>query len=80
MSVYKPLTQTQTKKGSEETMKRQFSDDQLKARASVFNIDTGDAFKPLTEKEVEEKAAQIFPQEQRDKVAAAMGAEIEKLF
>ena len=61
-------------------MKRQFSNDQLKALANVFNIDTGDAFKPITDKEVTEKAAQIFPQEQRDKVAAAMGAEIEKLF
>lgn len=61
------------------TMKRQFSDDQLKALANVFNIDTGDAFKPLTDKEVADKAREIFPQEQRDKVAAAMGAEIEKL-
>ena len=48
-------------------MKRQFSDDQLKALANVFNIDTGDAFKPLTDKEVADKAREIFPQEQRDK-------------
>lgn len=60
-------------------MKRQFSDDQLKALASVFNIDTGDAFKPITEKEITEKAAQIFPKEQRDRAAAELKAEIEKL-
>ena len=40
-------------------MKRQFSDDQLKALANVFNIDTGDAFKPLTDKEVADKAREI---------------------
>ena len=60
-------------------MKRQFSDDQLKDLAKGCNSDTGDALGQLTDKEVAETARASFRQEQRDKVAAAMGAEIERL-
>ena len=61
-------------------MKRVFTDDQLKALADVFHIDTGGAFKPITDEEVAAKAEEIFPQAQREEMAEALKAEIEDTF
>lgn len=59
---------------------RQFTDDQLKALADVFHIDTGDAFKPITDEEIAAKAEAIFPQAKREEVVAKLNAEVEALF
>lgn len=61
-------------------MKRQFTDDQLKALADVFHIDTDGAFKPITDEEVAAKAEEVFPQAQREAMAATLKAEIESFF
>ena len=60
--------------------KRQFTDSQLKALASVFNVDTGGAFKPITDEEVTAKAEEIFPQAKREEAKAKLSAELERLF
>ena len=59
---------------------RQFTDDQLKALAGVFHIDTGDAFKPITDEEIAAKAEAISPQAKREEIVAKFSAELEELF
>ena len=59
---------------------RQFTDDQLKALAGVFHIDTGDAFKPITDEEIAAKAEAIFPRAKREEVVAKLSAELEEIF
>ena len=60
--------------------RRQFTDRNLKALAGVFRTDTGDAFKPITDEEVEAKAEAIFPQAKREEVVAKLSAELEEIF
>ena len=60
--------------------RRQFADRNLKALAGVFHIDTGDAFKPITDEEVAAKAEAIFPQAKREEAKAKLSAELERLF
>lgn len=55
-------------------MKRHFSDDQLKALANVFDIDTGGAFDPITDEGIAEKAEAIFPKAKREEMAADLKA------
>ena len=59
---------------------RQFTDNQLKALANVFHVDTGGAFEPITEEEVAAKAEAIFPQAKREEVVAKLSAELEEIF
>ena len=58
---------------------RQFTDEQLKALAAVFHVDTGGAFDPVTDEEATKKAKEIFPQAKRDEAGAKLKEIIERI-
>ena len=61
-------------------MKRQFTDEQLEILARIFKIDTGDAFRPITDEEITAKTEAIFPKAQRDEIKERLASALDEIF
>lgn len=57
--------------------RRRYTDEQLKALAAVFDIDTGGAFDPITDEYIAAKTKEIFTDDWRDALAQRLTATLE---